>query len=53
MKAAATIYCSVETMEKLNQIAKEESSTKGKVLDKLVGSYELKKESVKSSKKSM
>jgi len=51
VKAAATIYCSVETMEKLNQIAEEEKTTKGKVLDKLVGSYQLKKESIKSSKK--
>ena len=50
MNAVTSIYCSIETMKKFNQLAKEEKLTKGKVLEKLIENYE-EKEKEKSSKK--
>ena len=51
MNAVTTIYCPIETMEKFDQLAKEENLTKGKTLKKLIEFYVEKKEKEKSSKK--
>ena len=43
MNATTTVYCSVETMKKFNQFAKEEALAKGKILEKMVELYESKR----------
>ena len=47
MNAVTSIYYPIETMKKFNQLAKEENLTKGKVLEKLIESYEEKEKEKK------